>query len=182
MDLKDKEDSIKEHDEIIQMIDEIRGFEDIHIDFEPEIKKERIEIFEIENDISEENKVDIDKKDKQNFLKKIKFNIHPDRETIKKELKPNVFNIGFNDNGELVNLDLKKKKVIEKTDKKLSLDKFKNLIKRNKNKSDVPTSESDNEKGSKFSKIKDKLGKIGKLKKIIPSRSKNEEKAQDGSE
>lgn len=79
-----------------------------------------------------------------------------------KVVKPNVFRIGYNDSGELVNLDLKKKEFTEKSKGKKNF--FKKLFKFKKGEEQ----KSEEAEDEKTSKIKNVLGKIGKLKNAIP--------------
>ncbi len=173
MDDFDRDKTIKNHKEIIQMIDEIREFEDIEIDLDKDVKKND-EIIEIENrNIEYDNILVLDEENKNKFfnnLKKIHFTSNPDkREKIEKFVIPNTFNVGFNKNGDLVNLDLKNKK--SRSKKKFSL-KFRNLLKRNK-KTDNDE-KSDDTDTSTIGKIKNKLNFVSKLKKILPIKSKEE--------
>lgn len=109
---------------------------------------------------------DINKTDVKVLEKKVK----------EKKITPTTFNVGFDGEGNLVNLDIKKPKIKPKSEsrsKKLGgLKRFR----RGKKSENVESTSS--EKTSKVSKLKGALGKIGKLKNVIPHRGKNKEKGE----
>jgi len=173
--IEDKEDSVKSHQEIVHMIDEIRDFEDIKINMESQ--KEKKEVYEVkQKEFIDEIEVK-NKDEKVSFLKKNRFF----NET-NKEINPAIFNIGFDKQGNLVNLDFKEQKPPEKENSKLNIDKFKKILKRKKGDKKESNDKEDKSEGKKVSKIKGKLGGIGKLKKIIPKKSKKEESPKESSE
>lgn len=185
MDLRNNKDEIKSHSEIIDMIDEIRDFEDINIDDEIEEIKPQNDVIEVDHKELESEPEDIKIEDKKNFLKKIKFNRNPNIEDqVEKEIKPSVFKIGFDNQGSLVCLDLKNKSQNIERKRKFNSKKILSFIIRGKQDS---TDEKDEDKseGSKFSKIKEKLSGLTKIKNIIPTKSNKkdeEEKTEEGSE
>lgn len=163
----DDGDRIKSHDEILDLVDNIKRFEEGFAEFEletvEEVKEELIEVdyksLEPQQGLPEPEIVD--------KPKKLKF--------LKKKVKPIVekpsatFRIRFNESGNLVNLDFKKPVPKPKKDKKkLSL---KKILPGRKSKDKVE-SDSTKEKSSKVSKLKGGLGKIGKIKNVIPNKSK----------
>ncbi len=180
MNSNDEKDSIKSHKQIIHMIDELKEFENIKIDHEIKEKPMTNEILEIDKNEINDNLVIETEEEKKEFLKNV--NLFPKirwKNEENKEINPSTFKIGFNKNGDLVNLDFKQKKIQE--EKKVKLN-FKNLFSlfkiKDKNKNEGKEKSND----SKISMIKDKIGKIGKLKKLIPSKGKKEKKAEEGSE
>ena len=177
MDSDNKESSIKSHKEIIQMIDELKEFENISIDDKIEKKPTSNEIIEIDKKEIDNNLViETDEKKKEFFKNVTLFSKNKKEKRENKDVNPSTFKIGFNKNGDLVNLDFKKKEIPEEKKEKLN---FKNILSKfkrgNKNKKEKSND-------SKISLIKDKIGNIGKIKKLIPSRSKKEKKAEEGSE
>lgn len=76
-------------------------------------------------------------------------------------IKPNVFHIGFDENGQLVNLDIKKRIVENNKSDKKSL--FGRIIKKNKSESNEET-----DKEVKNSKFKGFFIKVKNIKKAIP--------------
>jgi len=165
-DLKD-EGSIKSHKEIIQLIDEIRNLEEEDINYEIDLEKKEDRPIEIEKKFPLEDNDFTDEGPKNNFFNRLKS-----YSTLNKiddtPINPTTFNIGFDKDGDLVNLNLKRKKKIKK---EKSHFKIKNLIKRNKDKKES------NDK--KVSGLKSKLAVIGKLKNIIPSRSSSKEEKEE---
>lgn len=166
----DDKDYIKSHEEIIREIDKIREFEqkftDFSSDFKINKKEKKEEIVEF-SPKKIENITNFENKDKNKFSNKIKKYSFISKNNKKKVPKPATFNIGFNDNGNLVNYDFKKKKVANKSKFKIT-----NLIKRKKPKDEKTSEEGED---SKVSKIKEKFGFFGKLKKFIPTKNKEKE-------
>jgi len=91
-----------------------------------------------------------------------------------KELKPTEFMVGFNENDNLVNLDLRKPKIKEKSVSKLGKLNILKKIKGRKKGEKAEGSSSDEK--SKGSKIKGIFGKVAKLKNAIPGKGKKEKK------
>jgi len=159
---------LKTHEEILELIDEIKIFEENFQDFI--VEKAELDVKEELIDIEPEKPKIIKPIPIKQKEKKEKHIIKP----FFKTNTPATFKIRFNENGELVNLDFKKSKnqKVKKTKKKFSLKNIKNLRKKSKEKSEV------NEGKSKSGKLKGGLGKLGKLKKAIPSKSKKKEKTE----
>ncbi len=163
---------IKNHSEILQIIDEIRVYEQNFVDFNSElvedkkdIKKDLIEV-DHEKNISEDDESIGELNNKKfSFLKKTKEN--------EKTKVPTTFKIGFDEDGKLVNLDLKKPK--PKKDDASSKKKFsvKSLLPKRKKEN-----EETKDDGSKSSKLKKGLGKLSKLKRVIPSKNKSSEETK----
>jgi len=172
---------IKNHEKIIQMIDEIREFESIENDLKIEEKKKKEDIIEIEHKVLEHEEEILESREKKKFfdeLRHVHFTTHPNKNNkVEKMIIPSTFKVGFNENGNLVNLNLKKKKEVQKKNKFL---KIKNLIKRKKVKETEKEDESSKEESSsKIGKLKSKFGAIGKLKNVIPKKSKNKEEPKE---
>ena len=197
---EDSEISVtKTHAEIIEMIEEIKKYEnkfqkfDLEIiesdkeliDLEPEI----LEFTEVENDIVHFIEVDKDKleqfglvqpdqrKQKKKVKKRIKFRfLNPKKKDENKigevrVINPTIFKLRINEEGKLINTELKAPKVPSNSKKGKFLKKI--SIKKGK-KSKTETSE----EKQKTSKIKEGLRKLGRLKKAIPTKSKKENKSE----
>jgi len=88
----------------------------------------------------------------------------------RQEIKPATFKIRFNEEGNLENIDLKKKsdkKLEFKFIKKLKLDKISNKIKKRKTKDSEDKKETEQESSGKLSKITNIFGKVKNVTKII---------------
>jgi len=159
--------SIKNHEEILQLIDEIRSFE---INFEGyEIVKEEVEkeeLIEVEHEKPEEITPIPIKEEKDKLLLRSRLS----KKRVEKPITPTTFRIRYADDGSLVNVDFRAPKPKKEGTKGFSLKK----LRRKKCKS---TGEA--EAGEKKSKLKGGLGRLGKLKKVIPSRGKKEEKSEE---
>ena len=144
--------SFKDHEEILAILEELKQFE------------QRYPAFQIEEPILNEELIEVEPK--------------PEKFVPFKEpgapATPTVFRIRFTEDGKLENIDLKKPK--PKKEFRFSLKKIKS-----KKRVDKKESKSNAEK-SKISKLKDGLKKIGKLKKVIPSRNKQEEEPEESEE
>jgi hypothetical protein len=172
---KSSEDSeqIKSHSEILDLIDEIKSFETDFVEFELYVPEPKEEIVEVKKDITSEIESQIAEE-------KFSYEIRRAKKKVEKKPIPSAtFKIRFNEKGELVNVDLKKPKPKEtKEKKKFSV---KSLIPRKKGKGETDT-ETPEEQTSKGSKLKGGLGKLGKLKNIIPSKSKKSDKTEEETE
>jgi hypothetical protein len=180
MDDLDNNESVKSHSEIIHMVDEIRKFEldEENLEIEEEKETNKTDIIEVEHKIIEHETETIDETEKNKFfdqLRNIHFTTHPEgeKEKVEKMIIPATFDVGFNKNGELVNLDFKKKIKKEKSSFNI-----KNLIKRKKGKDTSEEKTDEKEDSSRFGKIKSKFGAISKITKIIPKRSKSQEEVK----
>jgi hypothetical protein len=175
---------IKNHSEILRIIDEIKNYESNFVDFDAEINPFIDRELAQEQDLIEIKHEDEKSKQHEDFLsekpkKKKKSYLRKKKKKESKPKTPTTFKIGFNEKGNLVNLDLKQSKV--KKDDVKSKDKFsfKKLlpIKKSEKKE---TSDTD-AKSSKLSKVKSSLRKLNKLKRVIPNKdnSSNEEPEEE---
>ncbi len=189
---------IKSHAEILEIIDEIKELEkkfqdyeiekinfdeelievdDDHIDFVDldggeinfiEIDQDKIKQFGLDNNSLVKNK----KKPKKRIrLRLFKSKDKDFKEEIKYEIRnPTIIKLRVNDEGKLVNLDLK-----ESTQKSKQSSFLKKISLRRGKKTEE---KEPSEKKSKGSKLKGSLGKLGKLKKAIPGKGKKEKTAE----
>ena len=184
-------DNLNTHEKIQSLLDEIKEFENKNPEYpivEPEIVFEEVpaEIIEDEDQFLSEpeerglktglrrfNLITIRKR------KKLITGKEPaEVENLKKvkEIKPTTFKIGFDEDGNLVNLDLKKPKIKEKSGSKSKrFGGLKKLARRKKGEKAESEGES---KESKTGRFKGALGKVGKLKKVVPSRGRKKEKEE----
>lgn len=175
---------VKKHEEILEMIEEIKIFEKkfIRHDFE----ETELEFIEVEEDVLEFIEVEEDKLEQFETtpMKKVKKKLKNDRilnassEVQKEKIQANptmaaTFKIRFDDTGELVNIDFKKSKPKPESNRLLKFSKFR--INKNGINEKTETEIGNSKKKSKFLKLKVGLGKIGKLKKAIPTREKKED-------
>jgi len=170
---------IKDHSKILQIIDEIREFENNFVDFKGETVEETKDITQdlIEVALEEIEQVVPDEEVLQESNKKF-FKFLKEKE--KKEPKPRVhttFKMGFNEERKLVNLDFKQPKPKKKRPESKSKFNLKKLIPSRKkgNEEDNDKSES----SSKASKLKGGLSKLSKLKKVIPTKKSSIEEPKD---
>ncbi len=182
----------KTHEEILKMLEEIKDFEKKYQGYDLEKIEETEEFFEVENDLVEFFEVEEDTLKqfepvslKQDLIKPILKNKIRKRRIFKvrirrkpkikkakietKTINPATFKIRFNENGELVNIDLKKPKLKPNSKKHLRIRKTK-----------IKTEEKieNEDKKSKILKLKAGLSKIGYLKKVIPHKKKKEEEIE----
>lgn len=159
----EQDNSIKSHEEILELFDEIKIFEDSIVEFVIEETKRKVEedLIEGESEIPKIVKpIPIKvKKDKTKHIVKPFY----------KTETPATFKIRFNDEGKLINLDFKKvnPSIESKPKKKFSIKNLKSSRSRKKEKSE-----------SKEGKLKGSFGKLSKLKKVIPSKGKKKEKTE----
>jgi hypothetical protein len=189
--------STKTHEEIIQMIEEIKQIENNYPEFDITEEEQPEELIEVEEEIIEEFPP-VDKElDKTGFKKWL-----DQKKENKPDSKPATFKIRFDDSGELVNLDFRKPKVKPEVKKKKAVKfNFKKLKGKFKRKGKKTEEESEGsgektekpdeseekiekpkrkkEKSSKFSGLKSKLGGISKLKRVIPSKKKKDEEKEE---
>jgi len=182
--------SVKTHEEILAVIQEIKGFEERFGEFEivdVQVSDELIEIEHPELAKTEElgaeeelKKSDLSKKFKKYKIFKVKVRQKSDEALSKKPLKSATFKIRFDETGKLVNMDLRKPvpKEPSKLKAKLAgkLPKLKKSSLKRKGKKGESDESTGTEKKSKGSKLKGGFGKIGKLKGVIPSKGKKKEK------
>ena len=194
----------KTHKEILEIIEEIKIFEkkyqvydlnetDLEIEF-IEVEQDAVEFIEVNEDIIEFIDVENEKLEKfkslsidkdlkkfgliDKFIKilptKIGSEVNQEKIT-HNDYTPATFRIRFNENGELENIDVKKSKPKIKSEKRFILKKlrFKRMGKNEK------TETKPIEKNSKISNLKGSLSRLGKLKKVIPSRKKELEETEE---
>jgi len=199
---------VKTHEEILEMIEEIKEFEkrfDLQdfgefstVEEWKEVEPDR-EFREIEQErwtevapeiteevksipIKSETELEKDKK-RKNILFRIKRRSSSEVHKLKREVKYATFKLRFDEQGDLVNTDLKKPKPKEKTKSK-----FKIPLKFRKKGKEEKTTESKEEtpkeeKEGIGSKLKGAFGNLGKLKNAIPGRGKkSEEETEEASE
>lgn len=180
------------HEKIQALLDEIKGFEDKFPGYaikEPEIIKGEVHFGDVPDgdstkDEEEELTSEMELEKSRLTPKSRRFRIRIRRRKSKvaedltddevltkvKEITPTTFRFGVDQSGKLVNLDLKKPKIKPKSESR-----FKKLAglkdKLHRKKGGKTESEGTEEK-SKISKFKGAFGKIGKLKKAIPHKSK----------
>jgi len=166
---EDFKPSIKDHDEILKRIEEIKELERRFPEFvlsEIKLKEELIELDEELEEFDETvtEKSEQPKKRKINLFDKFKKNSSKEH-----ELNPTVFHLRIN-NEKLENIDIKKPIVRERKKKIFSL----KLIKKDKDQG--------NDKGEKFSKLSKIKGGIGRIKMAIPSRKKKSKNENETNE
>ena len=174
--LEDKQifpNQVKTHADIMKMLDEVKDFEKKIPEYEIEEEVEFVEIETIkpqQDMIPEQNFSEIKKdeslpefkeieKPVSKGLKKIKIKAHQKsfkQKTKKKPPKPATFRLGFNEKGELINLDLRKIKKKSFSDSKIY-----SLFRKITGKK--TSSDQSGKKG--ISKLKGVLGKIPRVKK-----------------
>jgi hypothetical protein len=196
---------VKTHEEILDMIEEIKEFErkfekqdfgetttiQEWTEFQPkqefqESSRERW--IEVNPEITEEKKhipikaeteFEKDKK-KKNLLFRIKRRSSSEVRKLKREKKYATFKLRFDQKGDLVNVDLNK----PKPKKEKTKSKFKNPFKLKRKRKEETKEESPKNEGKGIgSKLKGVFGNLGKLKNAIPGRgNKTEEESEDTSE
>ena len=193
-DLKKNNELSDTSDNSIQsLLNEIKEFENRFPEYqinEPEFievdtsiiddeSENKIKSVDIEKNVAEElSKLSLKYKIKRLKLIKIKrkktSSVMDKVKTVKKtkDSSPTVFNVGFNNEGKLVNLDLREIKKEPKSNRFGFLNKLN--FKKNKKKG------AKEQKGEiKESKIKSVFGKIGKLKKAIPHKGEKKSKKEE---
>lgn len=169
---QDETFNVKSHKEILKLIDEIKGYELLNPDYEI-IQHEKVEdgIIEIDHgESSELNPLPIKEKDNnKNFLKR-KF------KKDEKKIKPTTFKFRFDEDDSLISSDFNiyKSKSKKEKSKKEILGKLKGLRKSKREEK----SEGKKKKKSKRSKLKNGLGRVGKLKRVIPNKGKKSEEIE----
>jgi len=149
---QDNSTYLKNHEEILSILEEVKQFE------------QRYPVFEIEEPTYNEELIEIEPKP-DDFV--------PFKDP-REPVTPTIFRLRFTEDGKLENIDMKKPKPKKET--KLRL---KKII--TKNKADKKESKS-NEGESKISRLKGRLNKISKLKRVIPSQSKTEKETVESEE
>ena len=178
----------KTHAEILEIIEEIKDFENKFSDFDTEFITSDEDLIDVDLDIFDDEIirfVEVDKfkleefgldrsepfMNKKRSKKRIRIRYGKNKEIDKiKTIHPTIFRLRFNREGKLINPDLIKKKPEIKSKKSSILNKIK--IKKGKKQKEETT-----EDKSKFSKFK---SGFGKLKKAIPDiRRKKEEPEEE---
>ena len=126
------------------------------------------------------DKPGLDEKSQKKGLFGIKIRSKSEAEIARLEKKVATFKLRFDQDGQLVNLDLKKSKPSKNKSDSNKKSKFKLPLPKRKGKSNEKEPEAKEEKNkSKKSKLKGGLGKLGGLKRAIPSRGKKEENKEE---
>jgi hypothetical protein len=136
---------LKNHEEILSILEEIKKFE------------QRYPAFEFEEPTNSEELIEIEPKP----------DIFVPLEKTRESAKPTVFRLRFTEDGKLENIDIKKPKT-KKTTKSGILKTIN--IKKNKEQKDSKSKEDE----SKISRLIDGLKNISRLKRVIPSKNKTE--------
>lgn len=186
---------ISTHENILELLEEIKGYEKLYPEYtviEPEIDIESITTSSSdENDVIEKGSeliADIEREKKtersRRRIKAIRIKRRKskpdetitDGNVLEKQITPTTFNVGFDSEGNLVNLDVRKPKIKPKSESRFK--KLGGLKRLRRGKKSENAGSASSEKSSKTSKLKGKIGKIGKLKNAIPHRGKNKEKGE----
>lgn len=180
--------AVRSHEEIIELINEIKDFETRFPDIEFEEVEIAEEFIEVEPEPFEEFtpipiKSEIKEKDrkvkrKKHKLFRIKSRTRAEAEQWRMKRKAATFKIRFDEKGELVNLDIKKPKPKKQKSEGKKRFGLKKIRRKKGEKTEETTETKEVEEGVKKPKIKGKLGKLGKLKRAIPSRSKKKEEPE----
>jgi len=158
--VNDKLPDIMNHSEIIDLIDEIKGYE---VDFK-DVSVDNVELEQVENII------EIAHQEKEIVKNKSFFSNFFNKEKKVASTKPTIIKFRVDTEGKLINTDIRKFKSISDNKLFLLFNKLFSKIKRNK-KNDKKGSS----KKSKLGNIKNLGSKIGKLKKVIPNKNNDQE-------
>lgn len=158
---EDLEIYVKNHEEIIKAIQEIIKFENRNQEYDLSELDIKEELIEVDNQLEEFTET-IPKEEEPKIRKKIVVRRAKVKQGTKKELNPTVFHLRLNEEGNLENLDIKKPKVKERENKNSKL---------KRNKKDIEK--------SKLSKLK---GGFSRIKKAIPSTTKETEETEESEE
>ena len=142
---QDNQNFLKNHEEILSILEEIKKFE------------QRYPAFEFEEPTYNEELIEIEPKPE----------VFVPLEKTRGPAKPTVFRLRFTEDGKLENIDIKKPKSKKTT-------KFSIFNKINIKKKKDQTESKSKEDESKISRLIGGLYKISKLKRVIPSRNKRE--------
>ena len=175
--------SVKTHDEILELLEEIKEFEkrfpEINIDEKivptDELLHEEIKPIPIKTEIKKKEK----KKKIKNPFSRIKLRSRSEVQRIKHEKQITTIKLILDEQGNLINPDIRKSKPKKQRKSKLNIKNLINLIKRKKEGKAAETTEGD--KRFNLSKIKSIFGKVGKIKQVIPGKKteKKEEKTEN---
>ena len=178
---------VKTHEEILELIDEIKELENRFpeiktdqrwITVEPEVIVPEQKPTEIKTEIEEYSK-----KEKKKLIKfRIKRRSHSEVQKIRRESKATTIKLRIDEEGNLVNTDIRKQKKGKEGKSKFNI---KKLLRREKEKTvegqEGETTETEDKKGG-ISKIKNVFGGIGKLKNVRPGRKSKSEEPEKTSE
>jgi hypothetical protein len=192
---------ISKHKHILKLLEEIKEFETVFPEYEiiePDIYIGNVSYGNLtEDDILDEDKELIaeenleERKAKPRHRRIIAIRIRRrksrsdgnitdakvlERKAKTKKITPTTFNVGFDNDGNLVNLDLRKPEIKPKSESRFK--KLAGLKRFRRGKKSESTESASSEETSKASKLKGKFSKIGKLKNAIPHRGKNKEKKE----
>lgn len=176
---------VKTHEEILELIEEIKEFENRFPDFDRGGKWETIEP---EITVTEQKPIPIkteeyEKKSRKHIFFRIKRRSKSEVPKLKRERKATTIKLRIGEEGKLVNTDIRKTKP-----KKAKEDKPKFNIRKILSRKKEETSEtlreqkSEEDKRISLSKIKNIFGGIGKLKNVIPGRKSKTEEPEKTSE
>jgi len=183
----------QKHEKIQALLDEIKGFEDKFPGYpikEPEIIEGEVHFGDVPDGDSTKDaqkeltsKMELEKSGLKPKSRRFRIRIRrrkskdvedlTDSEVLTKvrQITPTTFRFGVDENGKLVNLDLRKPKIKPKSESRFK--KLAGLKTKLHRKKEGKTESEGTEEKSKASKFKGAFGKIGKLKKAIPHKSKN---------
>lgn len=193
---QDVTSSVKTHEEILEMIEEIKEFEKKFREYDLEETEVEEELIEVEQNIVDFIEVDKDESDqiepiafeseakKSGFIERlikskifrIRVRSRSEAQKARLEAKAATFKLRLNEEGKLVNIDLKKPKSSKpKSKKRFNLKKIVTKRRGKTKETEVETTE----KMSKISKLKGGFSKISKLKRAIPHKGKMEKKSEE---
>ena len=164
--------SVKTHDEILELLEEIKEFEkifhEINIDKKivptDELLHEEIKPIPIKAEIKKKEK----KKKIKNPFSRIKLRSRSEVQRIKHEKQITTIKLILDEQGNLINPDIRKFEPKKQRRSKLNIKSLVNLIKRKKEGETAETTE--REKRFNLSKITGVFSKLGKIKQVIPSK------------
>jgi len=171
---------VKSHEEILQLIDEIKeienNFDEIEVG-EPLLQEWKTVASEEAKPIPIKSEVE-ESKEKKRSRFRLRKRSRLEVKRIEREKRYATFKFRFDDDGNLVNLDFRKPKPKpEKAKEKFKIPIINKFIRKGKEKAE-PTEETPNEEKKGIGgKIKGALGGIGKIKNAIPGRKKKTEEA-----
>jgi hypothetical protein len=156
---------IKSHNEILEIIDEIKIFENNFIEFKLKVEEPEEELIEVKNKYEEPAPIG----EEPIYKYKIKRSKKKDRPSA-------TFKIRFNEKGELINLDFKKPKVKPEIEKKAFS--MKKILLRKKSQ-DIDKTSGSKDKSTKSLKLKERLKRFSKLKNVIPNKFKKNDESEE---
>lgn len=176
---------VKTHEEILELLDEIKEFEkkfpEINLDKKivtteeiGEIPQEEVKPIPIKSEIKKKEK-------KKHPLFRIKLRSRSEVQRIKREKQITTIKLILDEQGNLINPDIRKPKPKKHRKTRFNI---KNLVKRKKEKGEEGETTETVEKEKRFniSKITSVFSKISKIRQVIPSKkteTKKEEETED---